>query len=174
MEQIPYWEIYSFSRNIPSSFFSWIKKFITMFATVHHWALSWARWIQPTRSHPIYLRSVLLLSYSGLCRLIPFLVEWMKFRWMFRQNLIWQFHCIWRCGCVVCILLTNWNAPASQFKRICCDEHRWSDTRSNLNNRSPGLEISLDYVYQFLSDTKFFAAYAFENIWWQFNLWNVY
>jgi hypothetical protein len=42
--------------------------FITVFTTAHHWSLSWASWIQPTPSHTISLRSILiLLAHLCLC-----------------------------------------------------------------------------------------------------------
>ena len=39
--------------------------FITAFTTALHMAPSWARWIQWTPSHPIYLRSILIISYHS-------------------------------------------------------------------------------------------------------------
>jgi hypothetical protein len=39
-----------------------IRRFITVFTTALHWSLSWARVIQSTPSHPISLRSILILS----------------------------------------------------------------------------------------------------------------
>jgi hypothetical protein len=42
-------------------------RFITILTTAHHWSLFWARWIQPTPSHLISLRSILMLcSHSCL------------------------------------------------------------------------------------------------------------
>jgi hypothetical protein len=38
------------------------QTFITMFTTVHHWTLSWASWIQFTPPHPLFLRSIFILS----------------------------------------------------------------------------------------------------------------
>jgi len=38
------------------------QRFITVFTTVRHWSLSWARWIPSTPPHPISLRSLLTLS----------------------------------------------------------------------------------------------------------------
>jgi hypothetical protein len=38
------------------------RRFITMFTKALHWSLSWARSIQSTPSHPISLRSILILS----------------------------------------------------------------------------------------------------------------
>jgi len=32
-----------------------IRRFITVFTTVRHWTLSWARWIQSTPFHPVPL-----------------------------------------------------------------------------------------------------------------------
>jgi hypothetical protein len=56
MEQSPSSEAdsYSTSREIPA--FGTRK-----FTRVRQWFLSWARWIQSTPSHPIFLRSVLVL-----------------------------------------------------------------------------------------------------------------
>jgi hypothetical protein len=38
------------------------RRFITMFTRALHWSLSWARSIQSILSHPISLRSILILS----------------------------------------------------------------------------------------------------------------
>jgi hypothetical protein len=38
------------------------RRFITVFTTARHWSLFWAARIQSTRSHPIPLRSILILS----------------------------------------------------------------------------------------------------------------
>jgi len=37
------------------------RTFITMFIRVRHWSLSWSSWIQSKTSHPICLRSILIL-----------------------------------------------------------------------------------------------------------------
>jgi len=42
----------------------------TVFITVRHWPLSWARWIQSTPSHTNSLRSILMLS-SYICQGLP-------------------------------------------------------------------------------------------------------
>jgi hypothetical protein len=42
--------------------FCGIWRYIIMFIVAHHWSLSWARWIQFAPSHPISLRSALILS----------------------------------------------------------------------------------------------------------------
>jgi hypothetical protein len=42
--------------------FYWTRRFITVFTRVLHWSLSWARSIQSTVTHPITLRSILILS----------------------------------------------------------------------------------------------------------------
>jgi hypothetical protein len=36
--------------------------FITVFIGARHWYLSWVRWIQYTTSHPVSLRSIVILS----------------------------------------------------------------------------------------------------------------
>jgi hypothetical protein len=41
---------------------SWQAKEITVFTRARHFSLTWARWIQSTPSHPISLRSSLMLS----------------------------------------------------------------------------------------------------------------
>jgi hypothetical protein len=45
-----------------------VRKFIpfyaTMVTTARHWPLSWARWIQSVTSHPISLKSILMLPHS--------------------------------------------------------------------------------------------------------------
>jgi hypothetical protein len=46
------------------------RKFITVLTTARHWSLSWARCIQSTLTHPISLRSILILS-SRLCVCLP-------------------------------------------------------------------------------------------------------
>jgi hypothetical protein len=38
------------------------RRFITVFIRAHHWSLSWARRIQSTLSHPLFLKSILLSS----------------------------------------------------------------------------------------------------------------
>jgi hypothetical protein len=43
---------------------------IFVFTRACHWSLSWARWFQSTLSHPISLRSILILSYH-LCLCLP-------------------------------------------------------------------------------------------------------
>jgi hypothetical protein len=42
------------------------QRFTTMFTRTHHWSLSWARWIQPIVSHPLFLGSILILSYPHI------------------------------------------------------------------------------------------------------------
>jgi hypothetical protein len=37
------------------------RRFIIVLSRARHWSLSWARWIQPKPSHPIPLRSLLIL-----------------------------------------------------------------------------------------------------------------
>jgi hypothetical protein len=39
-----------------------IRRFITLFTTDRHWSLSWVRWIQSAPSHPISIRSILILT----------------------------------------------------------------------------------------------------------------
>jgi len=51
-------------KKLPTFYGS--QMFITVFVTSRHWSLYWAIWIQSTTSHPISLRSVLILSYH-LC-----------------------------------------------------------------------------------------------------------
>jgi hypothetical protein len=43
----------TFTQLVKCPAFCGTRWFITMFTTVHHWSLSWARWIQSTPSHPI-------------------------------------------------------------------------------------------------------------------------
>jgi hypothetical protein len=45
-----------------SSAFYETWSFITVSTRAHHWALFWATWIQSTYSHPVPLRSILILS----------------------------------------------------------------------------------------------------------------
>jgi len=51
-------------KKFPALFGTW--RFITVFTRVHHWSLSWARWIQSTPSHPLSLRFI-----SHLCLGLP-------------------------------------------------------------------------------------------------------
>jgi hypothetical protein len=44
------------------SAFYWTRRFINVFTRAVHWSLFWARSIQSTPSHPISLRSILILS----------------------------------------------------------------------------------------------------------------
>jgi hypothetical protein len=49
-------------------------RFITMFTIACHQSLSWARWIQPTPSIPVSLRSILIVTsylWLGLLRGLP-------------------------------------------------------------------------------------------------------
>jgi len=41
--------------------FNETRKFINIFIRAHHWSLTWARWIQPTSSHTVSLRYILIL-----------------------------------------------------------------------------------------------------------------
>jgi hypothetical protein len=63
MDQSPSWEAnsHSTSQEIFPAFYG-TQRFITVFTTCLQWSLSWARWIQSTSSHPISLRSILILS----------------------------------------------------------------------------------------------------------------
>ena len=47
-------------KNFPA--FYGTQRFITVFPRAFYWSLSWARSIQSTPSHPITLRSILILS----------------------------------------------------------------------------------------------------------------
>jgi hypothetical protein len=49
---------YSASQEVPH--ISWNPRFITVFTTARHLSIAWARLIQPTPSHAISLRSILL------------------------------------------------------------------------------------------------------------------
>jgi len=40
-----------------------------MYTTARHRSLSWARWIQSTNSHPIFLQSIIIISFN--LRLCP-------------------------------------------------------------------------------------------------------
>jgi len=62
MEQSP-WEADSHSVKKFPTFYG-TRRFITVFTTARHWSLPWTRWIQSTTSHPITLRSILILSYN--------------------------------------------------------------------------------------------------------------
>jgi hypothetical protein len=47
-------------KNFPAFYGS--RRFITVFTRALHWSLSWARSTQSTPSHPVSLRSILILS----------------------------------------------------------------------------------------------------------------
>jgi hypothetical protein len=47
-------------KNFPA--FYGTRRFIIVFTRALHWSLFWARSIQPTPSHPVSLRSILILS----------------------------------------------------------------------------------------------------------------
>jgi len=47
-------------KKLPA--FNGTRRFITLFATASHWFLPWARCIQSTTSHPVSVRSILILS----------------------------------------------------------------------------------------------------------------
>jgi hypothetical protein len=50
-------------KNFPT--FYGTRRFIAVFRRALHWSLSWARSIQSIPSHPLYIRSILILS-TGL------------------------------------------------------------------------------------------------------------
>jgi hypothetical protein len=54
--------------NFPA--FYGTRRFITVFTRAHHWSLSWARLMQSITSHPISLRSILILS-THPCLVLP-------------------------------------------------------------------------------------------------------
>jgi hypothetical protein len=62
MEQSFPWKVTSVSASQEFPTFYGTQKFITVFKTARHLFLSWARSIQSTLSHRIYLRSILVLS----------------------------------------------------------------------------------------------------------------
>jgi hypothetical protein len=68
MEQSP-WEANGRSLFKKFTAFYGTPSFITVFTRTRHWSLSWATWIQFTPSHPIYLRSILILSSHVRLRL---------------------------------------------------------------------------------------------------------
>ena len=64
MAQSPSWTAISPSacQEVPAVYENW--RFITVFTKVHHFFVSWARWLQSLPSHPVSWRSVLILSFS--------------------------------------------------------------------------------------------------------------
>jgi hypothetical protein len=65
MNQSPSWEANSChlaSQEIPT--FYGTHRFITVFTRAYHWSLSCTKCIQSTPSHPISLRSILILSFN--------------------------------------------------------------------------------------------------------------
>jgi hypothetical protein len=63
MEQNLSREASSHSATQKTSSFYEAPRFITVFTTVRHWSTTWAVWIWSTPTHPIYLRSILLISF---------------------------------------------------------------------------------------------------------------
>jgi hypothetical protein len=55
---------HSASQKFPD--FYGTRKFIMVFTRSRHWPVSWARWIQPTLSQPVSLKSSLILSSHAL------------------------------------------------------------------------------------------------------------
>jgi len=64
MEQSPFWEANELVKKLCALYETW--KFIPVFTRTHQWFLSQGRCIQPTPSHSISLRSILIL-FSHLC-----------------------------------------------------------------------------------------------------------
>jgi hypothetical protein len=64
LENLP---IVQLLKNFPA--FCGTRRFITVFTRALHWSLSWARSIQSIPSHPISLRSILILSTHQACTL---------------------------------------------------------------------------------------------------------
>jgi hypothetical protein len=63
-------------KKFPTFYGTW--RFITVFTRARHWSLSWDKWIQFTRLHPISLRYILMLSfYLRLFFFIFFLSFWL-------------------------------------------------------------------------------------------------
>jgi hypothetical protein len=58
----PSWEADSYLVGQKLIFFYGTRMFITVFTRARHCPLSWATWIQSTRSHVIYLRTISILS----------------------------------------------------------------------------------------------------------------
>jgi hypothetical protein len=61
LEKLP---IVQLLKNFPA--FYGTRRFISMFTRALHWSLSWARSLQSITSHPISLRSILILSTHQL------------------------------------------------------------------------------------------------------------
>ena len=61
-ERSPSWKADSSSSSQETPAFDGTRRFITMFTRACHCYVSWARWIQSTSSHYIYLRSTFVLS----------------------------------------------------------------------------------------------------------------
>jgi hypothetical protein len=66
------------TQLVKFSTFYGTRSFITVFTWTHQWPLSWTRWIQSTNSHPISLRSLLILWSSDI-RLSIFLFSCLTF-----------------------------------------------------------------------------------------------
>jgi len=61
------------------------RRFITVFRTARHWSVSWARWIQSTPSHTVFVRSILTSSSHLLlgfpsCIFLHVLMFWRRSR----------------------------------------------------------------------------------------------
>jgi hypothetical protein len=63
MQQFPSWETNGSWTSQEIFHPVWKCRFTTMLTGAHHWSLFRATWIQSTPSDPIFLTSVLILSY---------------------------------------------------------------------------------------------------------------
>jgi len=62
----PSWEVNSYATSQKIPHILWNTRFIAMFATAHHMSLSWAKFIQPMSSYPLYFKSILISSFQIL------------------------------------------------------------------------------------------------------------
>jgi hypothetical protein len=60
-------------KNFPT--FYWTRRFIAVFTGALHWPLSWARSVQSIPSHPISLRTILILSTQVLVFPVDFMLS---------------------------------------------------------------------------------------------------
>jgi hypothetical protein len=132
-------------KNSPA--FYGTRRFITVFTRALHWFISWAWSIQSVPSHPISLRSILILSThlhlalpSGLFPLVFPQISYMQFVLYVLPISTWLHHCnyTWRRVQVMKLLIM-------QFSPICCHF---------ICLRAKYSQISSVYVPSFMSETK--------------------
>jgi hypothetical protein len=82
-ELSPSWEAAHCTATQELPCILWTRRFIIVFTRALHWSLSWARSIQSISSHPVSLRSILILSAhlrlglpSDRSRMLKYKIDW--------------------------------------------------------------------------------------------------